>query len=723
MLAVSYFLYGIVFILLLKEYYGKCEDYTTCSNCIGNFNAYLRNNNDNLECYWCSDKNICSTNNSTSSCFHVCNDNDDNTSGNSTSDMYTLIFIIGVIVFSCGGCAVCYITRKSNSVGRMRELISPLLRSRAKDEIFKDDESDEWMCAICGFDNKLRNIYCIMCGTDQKFTDEYRSIKKKKSNFNWHKSNKTKQIADDNKLDIIIPEEAQMTSSSVSMSLKYFYADVDPTLSITKRKEAINYRRLNQLNLRQKSARRRKMWQRRVDHTTGQLVWMRIPIYEDHNFATAAVASDNESYEEEGRQSLLRDRKVSGSDSLNSSQSTNSYVPNMYNPIADLMHAASNQGVLSPISNKGRIHKSNHHDSSRSSPMNKRSFDSFNDSVLRSHSPGFTSVFDKEGELVWEKIDCQNMKPSKERHHQEHSSNATTNNSSSGPIITKYTSPMKTKPVQHIRQQRLYQPPPSLLPTTATTLAQLPPQNNSICNLRASSTSSTSENIPKNLFPLTNPNQTLNDTLIDHTTVSPLVSSSLDVINTQQVDTIHNMNNTIQAISIQIPPPQLPLQLPQEDITPMDSLLYIPEPEEVDLAGIAALSFRSKYSWFLDRLAEFQIPPDQGYIKIEVRRNKLLEDSHSVLTQFQLQDLHKYIRIEFYKESGVDAGGLEREWFEEVTSLIFASESGLFTCGGGSNSNTLGAYHINPTSSIYNTKHLSYFKFIGRFIGMYLIYH
>lgn len=136
--------------------------------------------------------------------------------------------------------------------------------------------------------------------------------------------------------------------------------------------------------------------------------------------------------------------------------------------------------------------------------------------------------------------------------------------------------------------------------------------------------------------------------------------------------------------------------------------------EDVDLSTIAAMTYRSKLLWFLDRLSEFQVAPTEGYIKIEVRRNRLLEDSHSVLTQFQADDLHKYMRIEFHGEPGIDAGGLEREWFALVAEAIFAPEAGLFTCSG---SESLGSYHINPTSGAKNSAHLSYFKFIGRFIG------
>ena len=140
--------------------------------------------------------------------------------------------------------------------------------------------------------------------------------------------------------------------------------------------------------------------------------------------------------------------------------------------------------------------------------------------------------------------------------------------------------------------------------------------------------------------------------------------------------------------------------------------------EDVDLSTIAAMTYRSKLLWFLDRLAEFQVPPTEGYIKIEVRRARLLEDSHSVITQFQPEDLHKYMRIEFHGEPGVDAGGLEREWFALVTEAMLAPEAGLFTCSGANGSgDSLGAYHINPTSGVRIPNHLSYYRFIGKFIG------
>ena len=60
-------------------------------------------------------------------------------------------------------------------------------------------------------------------------------------------------------------------------------------------------------------------------------------------------------------------------------------------------------------------------------------------------------------------------------------------------------------------------------------------------------------------------------------------------------------------------------------------------------------------------------------------------------------------------EPGVDAGGLEREWFLLVCSALFDPSSGLFTPQPGN-----GAFAINPSSGLANELHLEYFRFTGR---------
>lgn len=60
-------------------------------------------------------------------------------------------------------------------------------------------------------------------------------------------------------------------------------------------------------------------------------------------------------------------------------------------------------------------------------------------------------------------------------------------------------------------------------------------------------------------------------------------------------------------------------------------------------------------------------------------------------------------------EPGVDAGGLEREWFMLVCRALFDPSTGLFTPQVGN-----GAFAINPSSGVANEMHLEYFRFTGR---------
>lgn len=78
------------------------------------------------------------------------------------------------------------------------------------------------------------------------------------------------------------------------------------------------------------------------------------------------------------------------------------------------------------------------------------------------------------------------------------------------------------------------------------------------------------------------------------------------------------------------------------------------------------------------------------------------------------------MRVQFSGEPGIDAGGLEREWFELVTKELFAPKNGFFLCSAG-DSEIGGSYHINPTSSLFNLRHLEYFRFAGDLIDGELI--
>lgn len=70
-------------------------------------------------------------------------------------------------------------------------------------------------------------------------------------------------------------------------------------------------------------------------------------------------------------------------------------------------------------------------------------------------------------------------------------------------------------------------------------------------------------------------------------------------------------------------------------------------------------------------------------------------------------------------EPGVDAGGLEREWFLLVCNALFDPSTGLF-----SPQPSNGAFAINPASGVANEMHLEYFRFAGRvriWLNLYLV--
>ncbi|XP_057442422.1 E3 ubiquitin-protein ligase UPL1-like [Lotus japonicus] len=98
-------------------------------------------------------------------------------------------------------------------------------------------------------------------------------------------------------------------------------------------------------------------------------------------------------------------------------------------------------------------------------------------------------------------------------------------------------------------------------------------------------------------------------------------------------------------------------------------------------------------------------------LRISVRRAYVLEDSYNQLRMRPAQDLKGRLTVHFQGEEGIDAGGLTREWYQLLSRVIFDKGALLFTTVG--NEST---FQPNP-NSVYQTEHLSYFKFVGRVVG------
>lgn len=100
-------------------------------------------------------------------------------------------------------------------------------------------------------------------------------------------------------------------------------------------------------------------------------------------------------------------------------------------------------------------------------------------------------------------------------------------------------------------------------------------------------------------------------------------------------------------------------------------------------------------------------------LRISVRRAYILEDSYNQLRMRSTQDLKGRLTVHFQGEEGIDAGGLTREWYQLLSRVIFDKGALLFTTVG--NEST---FQPNP-NSVYQTEHLSYFKFVGRVVSTF----
>ncbi|KAK3425256.1 hypothetical protein EUGRSUZ_F02042 [Eucalyptus grandis] len=122
------------------------------------------------------------------------------------------------------------------------------------------------------------------------------------------------------------------------------------------------------------------------------------------------------------------------------------------------------------------------------------------------------------------------------------------------------------------------------------------------------------------------------------------------------------------------------------------------------------VDFDNKRAYFRSRIRQQHEQHLSGPLRISVRRAYVLEDSYNQLRMRPTQELKGRLNVQFQGEEGIDAGGLTREWYQLLSRVIFDRGALLFTTVG---NNT--TFQPNP-NSVYQTEHLSYFKFVGRVV-------
>lgn len=122
------------------------------------------------------------------------------------------------------------------------------------------------------------------------------------------------------------------------------------------------------------------------------------------------------------------------------------------------------------------------------------------------------------------------------------------------------------------------------------------------------------------------------------------------------------------------------------------------------------IDFDNKRAYFRSRIRQQHEQHLSGPLRISVRRAYVLEDSYNQLRMRPTQDLKGRLNVHFQGEEGIDAGGLTREWYQLLSRVIFDKGALLFTTVGNN-----ATFQPNP-NSVYQTEHLSYFKFVGRVV-------
>jgi hypothetical protein len=495
----------------------------------------------------------------------------------------------------------------------------------------QDQGETEWMCVICGFDNKPRSKHCIMCGTSYKFTMEYKVEKsemkkkkqeaKKRSLFKNSGSPVFSRMHADSQLDSVVinrendinitPRESAADNGNSSSSssaavvprglatptkqdlersiiaspelqailLESVTTSARGSLSGIKRREAFNYRRLNLLSLRQKSARRRKMlvfgqtwnfeivimlvvvcrWQRQYEPETGEMIWVRASVKE------TMIGSAPFGYSP--KNSVDNVLSASASIAAGVSQSVPFRSQRAYSDEGSGPGAAVDSRTKVLFEAALGKHPPEKSEAGSTSKNSKDFSDSFGDPVLLSSSPGYTSRLDEGGNLTWEKVEYRRA----------------------------------VRPV-----------------------------------------GKTSSNIGVS-------------TGIKATTSSSAIGANASTSNANGASS----SSSSAAVA--------------------DDKKYNYPLEMEDLEAVAAMTFREKQLWFLNYISRLQKPWSEGCVVMDLHRDRVLEESvKAIMSIINTSDLHKWLRIQFIGEPGIDAGGIEREWFDMIARV--SQHHNIFNC-------------------------------------------
>ena len=101
----------------------------------------------------------------------------------------------------------------------------------------------------------------------------------------------------------------------------------------------------------------------------------------------------------------------------------------------------------------------------------------------------------------------------------------------------------------------------------------------------------------------------------------------------------------------------------------------------------------------------------RGRLNIRVQRANIFQSAYQELNYRSAAELKNKIKVSFEGEAGIDASGLTREFYTELSRAMFNPDYSLF------NLTSNGASYYANGQSYINPDHTNFFKFIGRMVG------
>lgn len=142
------------------------------------------------------------------------------------------------------------------------------------------------------------------------------------------------------------------------------------------------------------------------------------------------------------------------------------------------------------------------------------------------------------------------------------------------------------------------------------------------------------------------------------------------------------------------------------------------DPQMLEVISLFRRDFPTKYAHFVAHTAGLIVPASVAHLRLNVSRELMYEDSIASFAVIRRRHLRSVIRINFWDESGIDAGGVHREWFLQLVEKIVHPATGLFVCV----DRTEQTYYLNPHShKVIGGDHLVHFFAVGRLLGRALL--